>query len=132
MTDLILSWEYLGSLLRDLREERDISQARVVAALPFGYSTRSLARVESGERRPSRHTLIGIAIYGLKLAAANNINELLEAAEYIALTAEEIRQHKLMLPNPDCNVSSPEPQKTTWGPTIGKPPGISAEGASGH
>src|SRR5712692_10504393 len=90
-----LSCQHVGKLIRDLRLKRDIGQKEVVSALPFHYSIRSLGRVESGERRPSRATLIAILTSGMKLTDADTVNRLLRAADYVGLTTEEARHHRL-------------------------------------
>jgi transcriptional regulator with XRE-family HTH domain len=116
------SWQRLGNLIRRLRLGRGLGQKEVVSALPFQYSIRSLARVESGQRRPSREMLIGIVINGLKLSDAERVNRLLGAADYAGLSNEETRHYHL--------TRSREPQKTRWAPTDGKAPGIDVEGDS--
>lgn len=127
--------EQLGTLIRSLRRERDIGQKEVVAALPIQYSIRSFGRVESGQRRPSRKTLVAILTSGLKLTEVGQINRVLEAAEYAALSPEEIRRYQLIASSATRKthlMSTPEPQKTIWGPNDGKPPGISVEGSSSN
>lgn len=118
-------YQELGSMLRELRLKKDLTQEEVVEAVGTldsekkhrYYDARTLRRYERGEVRPPRIVLILTLVAVIKEADARIVNRILQVADYAVLTWEEISQYGL-------RHSPPEPQKTFWGPNFGMDPGI--------
>jgi hypothetical protein len=118
-------YQQLGSMLRELRSKRDLSQEEVVDAVAAlesekkhrYYDVRTLRRYESGEIRASRTALIFTVVEVFKETDIRIVNLILQVADYAVLTVEEISRYGL-------RHSVPEPQKTMWGPNYHMPPGI--------
>ena len=134
-------YQQLGSMLRELRLKRDLTQEKVVSAVVAAlksedryYDERTLRRYESGECRPPRTTLILTLVKVFEKTDPKIVNRVLQIADYAALTLEErgrygLAQDRLtdtgnrpiLHPN---RRRRPEPQETLWGPNNGKPAGI--------
>ena len=132
--------QQLGSMLREFRRKRDLTQEEVVEAVAalepkYGsYDVRTLRRYESGEICPRRTLLILTVVGVYKQTDSEIVNRVLQSADYAALTLEErgrygLAQDRLtdtgnkpiLHPN---RRRHPEPQETLWGPNNGKPAGI--------
>ncbi len=125
----------LGSLLREFRLKRDLTQEEVVEAVAAlesegrYYDERTLRRYESGEIRPSRSALIVTVVKVYKQTDPEKVNCLLRVADYDTLIQEEISLYGLSLdrltdtsntPMPPAEPQMrPEPQETLWGPNNG-------------
>lgn len=69
----------VGQALRTLREAHGVSQARL--SLRSGMSEATVSRLESGERQPSRRTILAIAL-ALRLTVPERVH-LMGTAGYL-------------------------------------------------
>ena len=87
--------QQLGSMLREFRRKRDLTQEEVVEAVAalepkYGsYDVRTLRRYESGEICPRRTLLILTVVRVYKQTDPEIVNRVLQSADYAALTLEE-------------------------------------------
>lgn len=81
----------LGEALKALREAKGLGQSEVVDRIPFHYSNdRAYRRIESGERHPSRQSLVDILARGLSETDAGRIDHFLSLGRYQRLTDQEV------------------------------------------
>ena len=133
-------YQQLGSMLRELRLKRGLTQEKVVEAVAAlesedrYWDDRTLRRYESGEIRPPRTALILTVVKALKETDPEKVNRILHVADYATLISEEMSRYGLSqdrlrvtsntpMPSPEPQ-KKPEPQETLWGPNNGMPPGI--------
>jgi transcriptional regulator with XRE-family HTH domain len=80
--------------LRQIRRKKGITQE--VSAKRSGYHARGWRRIEAGESRPARQTLIErILINGLEIRDVDTINAILNLFDYPEIKATEMLAHGL-------------------------------------
>ena len=115
-------YQQLGSMLRELRLKRDLTQEKVVSAVAAlksedrYYDERTLRRYESGECRPPRAALILTVVKVFEKTDPKIVNRVLQIADYATLTLEERGRYGLAqdrLTDTGNKPILPESQKTS-------------------
>jgi len=115
-------YQQLGSMLRELRLKKDLTQEEVVEAVAAlesenrYWDDRTLRRYESGECRPPRAALILTVVKVFEKTDPEIVNRVLQIADYATLTLEERGRYGLAqdrLTDTGNKPILPESQKTS-------------------
>jgi hypothetical protein len=114
----------LGCILKDLSRRSGLSQPEIMDQLPEKHDPRDLRRWQAGETRPGRTLLIHLLVQTFKIESIQMINDALDAADYLDLSSDEIREFSLNNPRTLMPLLPYEPVQVRWGPTDGQRAGI--------
>jgi transcriptional regulator with XRE-family HTH domain len=119
----------LGPTLKKLRKKAGLSLKQVLDGVrPLYTDERSLRRLEAGQRRPNRESLIAILAKGLRLDF-DHVNEILISVGFDKLHMNESGRYNLT--PVDLQQSLPSAQLVRWAPTDGLTAGVLIDSIGG-
>jgi len=98
-----------GQALRELREKRGVTQEEAITRSEAYSEASSLRKIERGEQRPKRVTIIALMVKGFEVTDPGTIDQMLELAGYSGLTGAEISRWGAS-PRPTLRIPIPTPQ----------------------